>query len=692
MKKISFGDRHLRFHFVIDDERNLHFYDEPKASLTDTQKWLITHKNNPVEIQISGHRTTDHCGDRYIFTSESLTLKYVRHFYLNDDKSRTLVIIQKNDAIKVLSYYQLYFDTHVIRCWNEVTNISKEPLTLEYVSSFAKKDMIGYRHYDSATLMIPHNSWFLESQWKSYRLRDLGIVSCNDIKNFKKYCVSNTGAWSSKNYLPMGMLCDERLHRNYLWQIEANGSWSYEIGDFVGNVTLNISGPTLQENGWNKELMPNETFTSVKVALTCAKTIEDCFANITRYRRKIIHRTSDHDHNPIIFNEYMLASWNCPSHETALALAPTAKALGAEYFVIDCGWHDEIIDPFYYVGRWEESHKKYPDGLKKTLDYLRSLGLKPGLWMEPEVVGALGDAITLWTPDCYFHRYGKPLIISNRYQLDFRNPKVTAFFEKKIAELVNDYQIEYLKFDYNIEPGVGMDDPSTSFGNALLEHNRAYHAFLDRIGQKYPHLVIESCASGGNRLDYLTMDNVNLVSTSDQTDYTIYPYIIANILTAVLPEQAGVWCYPKKEDKDESEISFECLNMNLLNAMIGRIHLASKLYLFKEERLAFLKRGLAFYHTLDAFKKDAVPFFPLGLSSYGDHHLAFGIKNHKKAYLWVYNMHGTTAFSVPLKNAKDVRVAFPLDLKTDYEFKNGRLYFNPHEPLIARLFEVDYEG
>lgn len=691
MKKISFGDHKIRFHFVIDDDRNINFYDDLPSDLTESQKWLLTHKSNPVEIHISGHPTIDHCGDRYIFTSESLTLKYIRHYYIKDDDSKTLVIVQKNKYLKVLSYYQLYYNTHVIRCYNEVINISKETLTLEYVSSFAKKDMIGYHHFDKATLSIPHNSWFLECQWKSYRLMDIGIVSINEIKNFKKFCLSNTGAWSSKNYLPMGMLFDPITHTNFLWQIEANGSWSYELGDFVGNVTLNLSGPTFQENGWSKRLKPKERFVSVKVAITKARNYEQCLANMTHYRRKIVRKANDHDHNPIIFNEYMLASWNCPSDMTAHQLAPTAIKLGAEYFVIDCGWHDEIKDPFYYVGKWEESHSKYPEGLKKTLGYIRQLGLKPGLWLEPEVVGALGDAQEIWDEDCFFHRFQKRLVISNRYQLDFRNKKVQSFFEAKIDQLVNEFHVEYFKLDYNIEPGMGMDSKDQSFGDALLEHNRAYHSFIERIGRKYPHIIIESCASGGNRLDYLTLDNVNIVSTSDQIKFDIYPYIIANILSAVIPEQAGIWCYPMLENAKEEDITYEDININILNSIIGRVHLASKLYLLSKEKQDFIKEGMLFYHQLDEFKKGAVPIFPLGFASYGDSHLCFGLRNGNKAYLWVYNMRGTKDISISLKKVKKVTVAFPKKLPTNYELKGHKLIVHPLKTMMARLFEVEYE-
>lgn len=691
MKRFSFGKKSYLLNFVIDEDK-IYLYDEipSSAGLNKDQEWVLTHSAFICEVQISGGITTIHAGDRYIGCSESNTLKYIKHkiYRLND--GRLLEIVQRNDRCEVTSYYREYNDAKTIQCYTKVKNISKESFYLEYVSSFVKYGIINFNRFDKATLSVPGNSWFMECQWKKNTFEHLGIISPNLMKTFKAYKVSNTGMWSTKNYLPMGLIQDKKYHQNILFQIEANGSWNYEIGDFTNTATLNISGPSLQENGWMKKLNPNDEFTSVKCAITSARTEEDVFVNMTRYRRKIVCRKNDVSDLPVIFNEYMFASWNDPSYETASLLAPIAKKMGADYYVIDCGWHDEEPNPFYHVGKWDESKTKYPEGLMKTLDFIRSQGLKVGLWLEPEVVGYLGNAKELWTDDCFFQRNGKPLIISNRYQLDFRNPKVYNYLMNKIDNICNKYGVDYFKFDYNIEPGIGTDLNSDSLGDGLLENNRMYHKFIQELGEKHPDLVIESCASGGNRLDYLTLDNVNLVSTSDQTNYLLYPYIVANILTAVLPEQAGIWSYPRSEHMEEKDIDNECVIMNMINSMIGRVHLASKLYLLNEELQKLIKEGIDCYKYLVQYRNDSVPFFPYGLAKYGDKHLAFGYKNDKKAILFVYNLKDTSLIKVKLKNAKRVKLIYPLNETTNFEFINQNLIFKPHREKIARVFEIDY--
>lgn len=682
MEIFEFGSYPLRF--VINDNK-IHLYDNlDNINLNKDQRTILENTSYICDIQIAGNLTTIHAGDRHICSSEIETLGYISHEIIdNKDESKLLKIIQRNEQIEVISYYEEYHK--VIRSYNEVKNISNKEICIEYVSSFTKYDLTSFNNYDDISLSISFNSWFLECQWKEFKLSQLGIVSPNNIKTFKKFCVTNTGAWSTKNYLPMGLIKDNDKY--ILFQIEANGSWSYELGDYCKTTSLHLSGPTLEENGWSKILLPNEVFKTVKVAITKDNSLQDVFDNITYYRRRIC--SSLDKELSVIFNEYMFASWNDPSKESAYKLGKIAKTLGADYFVIDCGWHDEERNPFYHVGKWKESKTKYPEGLNSTLSYLRSLGLKVGLWLEPEVVGYLGDAKNLYEDDSFFIRDNKPLIISNRYQLDFRNKKVFNHLLDVIDELMDKYQLDYIKFDYNIEPGIGTSFSSDSLGDGLLEHNRKYHEFIDIIKSKYPNLVIESCASGGNRLDYYTLSNVNLCSTSDQTDYKIYPYIVSNILTGVLLEQAGIWSYPKVEDKEI--IDDEEVIMNMVNSFIGRVHLASKLYLLPTNQQELIKEALDLYKKSSAIRINALPYFPIGLSNYNDKYLAFGFRNNKEGYLCVYSMSNNKEISFNLNNIKTLKLVYPKNSNTNYSFINHKFKWIVEKEFVARIFHFTIE-
>lgn len=686
MKKFEFGTGLTRLNFFINDknEIRLKFYKE--SLYDDSEKEYIDDMSVLSEVEISGRGGNKHGGDRHFSCSESVLLKYKFHSFTKSDKYNLLTIVQEDDICELTTYFCEFNETNTIRVWNSIKNISDEPFTIEYISSFVAYGLFGKNTYDKTYFYLPSNGWYSECQWKRNKISDLGVFSYHLRKSMKKYCVSSTGSWSTKSYLPMGLLEDSVENKFLLWQIESNGSWTYEMGDICRSLSLHLSGPSFQENGWAKTLKPKEVFETVKVAVSFANSFNEVFENITRYRRNIIWKSESDKLLPTIFNEYMFASGNSPSLETIEQLAPMAKKAGVDYYVIDCGWHDEVIDPFYHVGKWIPSKLKYPNGFKNAIDKIKSFGLKVGLWMEPEVVGTFGDASLFWDDDCYLTRYGKRIVSSSRYFLDYRNPKVCAKMNSIVDGLINDYGINYFKFDYNVDYGVGTDKNSDSFGDGALSQCRAVINWIKSIKQRHNDVVLECCCSGGNRMDYLSLSYSDMVSTSDQTDCYLYPYIIGNMLSAVLPEQAAVWSYPVCFDVNDITKESVCLNM--VNSLLGRMHLASKLYLLNDELFSLVQEGVDYYNYLKVFKPNCVPFFPNGFCKETDNNIVVGLKNGNQIFLFVYFMGKNSCKISFSKEIKDVNVGYPLNLKTDVKVNKNNLMVSTPTIKSARIFEI----
>ena len=167
-----------------------------------------------------------------------------------------------------------------------------------------------------------------------------------------------------------------------------------------------------------------------------------------------------------------------------------------------------------------------------------------------------------------------------------------------IDRLVNLYHIDYLKIDYNVDFGIGNSCNSDSLGDGLLKHNRAYIKWLNEVMDKYPNLTIENCASGGCRMDAEILKYCPIQSTSDQVNYRLYPYIATNVFTICPPEQAAVWSYPLN-DMEKIMPTDEVVAMNMCNAMLGRIHLASFINKLPNNQLELIKEGVRYYKSLD---------------------------------------------------------------------------------------------
>ena len=230
-----------------------------------------------------------------------------------------------------------------------------------------------------------------------------------------------------------------------------------------------------------------------------------------------------------------------------------------------------------------------------------------------------------------------------------------------IRRMIEDYGAQYIKCDYNQDCGIGTDLNAENPGAGLEEASNTFLDWIREMIAKYPGVVFEGCSSGGMRMDYKTLSVYSLISTSDQTDYLLYPYIAGNILTAVLPEQAAVWSYPVASDCTKGEdISDDRIVINMINSFLGRMHLASHLDYLKEHQMDLIREGVTYYNTLSEMKKTAVPYFPIGFTNFGDSVVCAGLKDDNKIYLAVWNLKGEKEIVVPISESiANAKIAYP---------------------------------
>ncbi len=645
-----------------------------------------------VAVHVAGEHKHSHFGVKAIASSEGPLLKYVSH----EQTGNTLVITQKTELVEVKSYFEKYEDTNAIRAWTTVSNISAAPIVLEEVSALILGLANKYEN-DGKNLYFTRfiQSHQVECQPRRASFHDLGLFKGRSEWQ-KKISFVNIGSWSTKEELPQGIIECAKCGKQIMFQIESNSGWYYEISDLRADYYAYFSGANINYGGWCKELKTGESYTTVKVAVAFGDSVNAVVGEMTKYRRHIA-KNSDADKNlPTIFNEYMHLSWDSPTEENTRVIAPLAKKTGVEYYVIDCGWHNEEPgDQVYpYVGQWKESKARFPHGVKATTDYIRSLGLKPGLWIEPEIIGIkCQEMLDYYDDDCFMQRFGKRLAVMDRHFLDYRHPKVIAYMTETIRRMVEDYGAEYIKFDYNQDCGVGTDYLSFCAAVGLEECANAFLKWVADMVKRFPNVVFEACASGGMRMDYKTLSEFSLVSTSDQTNCFYYPYIAGNILSSVIPEQAAVWSYPVNKLDENFELSDESTILNMVNSFLGRMHLASNLSKLSDAQFNLVKEGVEYFDSFSVDKLNALPVFPTGWAAFGDKVVTAGLRNGNKIRLAVWNLSGedqeiTVPFDGIIKSAK---IAYPVAYTIDYQVKDNELktYFKKGQ--YARFFEIEIE-
>lgn len=692
---IEWGNERVRLRLTVDSDDQVRIVALGPADRLgpDVEQSMAT---GPVELQLAGDQFPQ--GARHIELGGTAELKYQSHLISVIENTSTLTVVQLHARrrARVETTWTVYDEIAVVRCVSRVVNDGYEPLTIEYVSSFAFSGFADFSRSDWAsttTVAVPHNTFFGEYQWIEQHLSDQGIYDVGftaggEHSTRKRITVGSVGTQPTTQYLPMGAFRDAARGVSWCWQIEHNGSWQWELGDLRTAVYVTASGPTDQEHQWSKILAPGEYFETVPASVvSVVGDIADTFSPLTSYRRRIRRPNSDNVNLGVGFNDYMNSLVAEPTEEKLLPVIASAAAAGAEYYTVDAGWYSDESGWWSSVGDWKESTARFPNGFAAVFDAIREAGMVPGLWIEPEVIGIDSALANELPAEAFFCRNGSRVNGAGRYQLDFRNSEVTDHIDLVVDRLIADYGLGYLKFDYNINGGIGTDVDSDSSGEGLLGHNRALLAWIDRLFERYPSLVIEACASGGGRADGATLARHSIMSTSDQVDHVLSVPIAAGAFTAMTPEQAAIWVYPQPEFSDDE------LHLSIVNGLLARPQLSGGMWKLDQRQMGIVRDAVQIYKGYRHLIPEALPCWPLGLPGWADTWSAQALRSGNDVYLTVWRRGGnkTVALPLPWLAGADVKieVLFPSDRPTGVSWDaHGSLSVTLETFPSARLIRV----
>jgi alpha-galactosidase len=575
-----------------------------------------------VELALAGHGRHGTAGKRHVDgrASQGLRLTGVDKSEASGLHRLALHAADAESRVRVTVHYELASGCAVLRSWTDVHG-GPAPVELEYVSSFTLSGLgHGADWEEQLGLWQAANPWSGEFRWRratlaGHGLYNVGMVEYNQVGSKNRISATSTGAWSTAEHLPMGILEDLNTGRMIAWQLENSGAWHYEIGDRYDDLYLTAAGPTAAEHQWAVTLNPGETFSTAPAAVVVVPSggLDMVAAELTAYRRRIRRPHRDNAELPVIFNDFLNCLMSDPTTEKELPLIRAASALGVEVFCIDAGWYDDENGGWWdSVGEWEPSIKRFPDGgLAGLIQKIRDAGMKPGLWLEPEVVGSRSRIAESLPAEAFFSRRGQRIREWGRYQLDLRHPAARAHLDGVVDRLMADFDLAYLKLDYNIDIGPGTDVNGAA-GAGLLDHNRAFLAWVSAVMDRHPGLTVEGCAAGGSRTDGASGAVFPIQSLTDQQDFAKTPPISAAAPLAIAPEQAGVWA------SVEGSMGDEQLAFSLISAMLSRVQLTGRIDTLNESQLDMVRAGLDTYKALRAGIPSSLPTFPLGLPGWRD--------------------------------------------------------------------------
>ncbi|RFC70656.1 alpha-galactosidase [Streptomyces sp. AcE210] len=223
------------------------------------------------------------------------------------------------------------------------------------------------------------------------------------------------------------------------------------------------------------------------------------------------------EERPVVYNSWEATGWDV-TLEGQRSLAERAAGLGVELFVVDDGWFGRRTSDRAGLGDWHPNPERFPHGLGPLVEEIRRLGMRFGLWVEPEMTNPDSD-LYREHPEWVLHMpHRRRTELRHQLVLNFARTDVTEWAFKWLDRLVSTYAIDFLKWDMNraLTEAGWPDHPDAE--RLWTDHTRGVYSVLDRLRSAHPGLRIEGCAGGGGRADLGMLARTDQTWISDNTD------------------------------------------------------------------------------------------------------------------------------------------------------------------------------
>lgn len=222
---------------------------------------------------------------------------------------------------------------------------------------------------------------------------------------------------------------------------------------------------------------------------------------------------------PILINNWEATMFDI-DEEKILSIAKTAKEQGIEMFVLDDGWYGGRVNDTIGLGDWDQTRACLPNGIPGLADKIDSLGMKFGLWIEPEMVNRDSNLFRLH-PEWAFQVKDRRMTHGrNQFVLDYGRKEVVDYIYDVLAKILREAKISYIKWDMNryITEAFSAVLPADRQGEVFHRYILGVYDLYDRLNQAFPEVLFESCASGGGRFDPGMLYYAPQAWTSDDSD------------------------------------------------------------------------------------------------------------------------------------------------------------------------------
>ena len=507
--------------------------------------------------------------------------------YAEEDEADTLIVTCKDPAtdVKFLFYYTAMRDYPVICRRMVIENTTKTKQPLDILRSYSA--CLDFANIEpQAELVHLWGSWGRERYIERTPLMH-GSMS-----------VSSTRGASGHYHNPFAALVTKETTEEFGMAVGMSLVYS---GNFDITCDVDTFGMTRLMAGINPadftwRLDYEESFVTPEVVIAISG---EGLGKMSRtyhklYRTHLCRGEWKDKERPILVNNWEATYFDFDD-EKLLEIAKTAADCGIEMLVMDDGWFGTRNSNDRSMGDWYVNENKIKCGLPKLVEQVNDLGLKFGIWFEPEAISPISD-LYKEHPEWCLHVEGRAKSLGrNQYILDMTREDVRDYLFNVMYETLSSANIEYVKWDFNRN--------ITEVGSTLLPPHRRQEIFhryvlglydlLDRLTTAFPHILLEGCSSGGGRFDPAMLYYSPQYWTSDDTD--AMERLDIQLGTSMVYPASSMSCHVSASPNHQTErvTSFETRG-NV--AMGGAFGYELDLTLLTEEEKEMIKPQVADYH------------------------------------------------------------------------------------------------
>ncbi|MCR5177737.1 MAG: alpha-galactosidase [Lachnospiraceae bacterium] len=426
-----------------------------------------------------------------------------------DEKDSETLEIEMSDetaGVKLFLDYTIFEGINAVVRSVRAQNTGDTPVTLNRIMSFsADMDRPG-----ETRLMTLNGSWGRERA-KQIIPVGTGFAGVSSVR----------GVSSHQSHPFLGLLSEgadesqgEVIGLNFIYS--GNFLAQVEKGQF-GTLRVQMG---IHPMGFYEKLQPGESFQSPEAVLVWS---DSGIGGMTRtfhelYRNHLIRSPWLHRERPVLINNWEATFFDFDL-EKLLKIARRASSEGAELLVMDDGWFGRRNSDNSSLGDWYVNEEKLPGGVKRLSEELAAIGMKLGIWFEPEMVSPDSDLYRAH-PDWAFSIDGrKPCMAREQYVLDLTRKEVRDYIFDMISKVLDSADVAYVKWDMN-RPLTDVGTHAADAGDGGLFHRFVLGVYdlQERLITRYPDLLLENCSSGGGRFDPGMLFYSPQIWTSDNTD------------------------------------------------------------------------------------------------------------------------------------------------------------------------------